>query len=103
MYEGGKFSKSNNVGVFGNDCRDTGIDSDVWRYYLLSNRPENFDTEFTWEGLATRNNKDLLNSLGNMANRVLKYTTAKLKGKVPHIDPSIHYTALETSLLDELS
>lgn len=39
MYEGGKFSKSNNMGVFGNDCQQTGIDSDVWRYYLLSSRP----------------------------------------------------------------
>ena len=43
MYEGGKFSKSNNIGVFGNDCQTTGIESDVWRYYLLSNRPETFD------------------------------------------------------------
>ena len=39
MYEGGKFSKSNNFGVFGNDCAKTGICSDSWRYCLLSNRP----------------------------------------------------------------
>ena len=101
MYEGGKFSKSNNIGVFGNDCQQTGIRSDVWRYYLLSNRPEHFDNEFTWEGLAMRNNKDLLNSLGNMVNRVLKYTASKFGGKVPPLDPS-YLTELETNLIKEL-
>lgn len=49
LYDGGKFSKSNNRGVFGKDCQKTGIPSDVWRYYLLINRPESFDTEFTWD------------------------------------------------------
>ncbi|CAI7870758.1 unnamed protein product, partial [Closterium sp. NIES-53] len=39
-YEGGKFSKSRGVGVFGNDAQDTGIPVEVWRYYLLTNRPE---------------------------------------------------------------
>lgn len=39
LYEGGKFSKSNNIGVFGNDCQNTNIPSDVWRYLLLTNRP----------------------------------------------------------------
>lgn len=39
LYEGGKFSKSNNIGVFGDDCAKTGIKSDVWRYYLLLSRP----------------------------------------------------------------
>jgi methionyl-tRNA synthetase len=43
-YEGGKFSKSNNFGVFGDQCKDTGIDSDCWRYYLLRIRPETFDS-----------------------------------------------------------
>lgn len=36
-----KFSKSNGVGVFGDNAMETGIPSEVWRYYLLSNRPEN--------------------------------------------------------------
>jgi len=37
-YERGKFSKSRNIGVFGNSAEKTGIPSDVWRYYLLSRR-----------------------------------------------------------------
>ena len=36
----GKFSKSRGIGVFGNDVKDTDIPSEVWRYYLLTNRPE---------------------------------------------------------------
>lgn len=35
-----KFSKSRSTGVFGDDAMGTGIPSEVWRYYLLVNRPE---------------------------------------------------------------
>jgi lysyl-tRNA synthetase class I len=36
----GKFSKSKGIGVFGNDAKDMNIPPEVWRYYLLMNRPE---------------------------------------------------------------
>ena len=39
-YEDGKFSKSRGVGVFGIDAKNTGIPSDVYRFYLLFIRPE---------------------------------------------------------------
>lgn len=35
-----KFSKTRKTGVFGDDAIKTGIPSEVWRYYLLVNRPE---------------------------------------------------------------
>ena len=47
-YEDGKFSKSKGVGVFGTDCRETGIPADVWRFYIYYNRPETSDYQFTW-------------------------------------------------------
>jgi tRNA synthetases class I (M) len=47
-YEGGKFSKSKNRGVFGPAAKETGIPSSVWRYYLLSTRPETADAMFSW-------------------------------------------------------
>lgn len=47
-YEGGKFSKSKNRGVFGPAAKDTGIPSSVWRYYLISTRPESADAMFSW-------------------------------------------------------
>ncbi|KAJ4388347.1 hypothetical protein N0V85_007652 [Neurospora sp. IMI 360204] len=82
-YEGGKFSKSKGVGVFGNNARDTGIDPDVWRYYLLSRRPESGDSEFKWEEFIDSNNNDLLKNLGNLCQRVVKFCQAKLDAKVP--------------------
>ncbi len=68
-YEGGKFSKSRGTGVFGNDAKDTGIPVEVWRYYLLSNRPEQQDTDFKWSDLAARNNSELMANVGNFVNR----------------------------------
>ncbi|KAI3909748.1 hypothetical protein MKW98_014165 [Papaver atlanticum] len=70
-YEAGKFSKSKGVGVFGNDAKDTKIPSEVRRYYLLTNRPEVSDTEFTWKDLQAKLNNELLANLGNFINRVL--------------------------------
>ena len=35
-----KFSKRLGSGIFGDDAIGTGIPSEVWRYYLLANRPE---------------------------------------------------------------
>ncbi|XP_059626217.1 probable methionine--tRNA ligase isoform X2 [Cornus florida] len=72
-YEAGKFSKSKGVGVFGNDAKDTNIPAEVWRYYLLINRPEVSDTLFTWVDLQAKLNTELLNNLGNFINRVLSF------------------------------
>ena len=54
QYEGLKFSKSRGTGVFGDGARDSGIPSEVWRYYLLHNRPESADTVFLWEDFANK-------------------------------------------------
>lgn len=62
-YESGKFSKSRGTGVFGDDAQNTNIPVEVWRYYLLSNRPEQQDSSFTWENLAEKNNNELLKNL----------------------------------------
>ncbi|XP_038983352.1 probable methionine--tRNA ligase isoform X1 [Phoenix dactylifera] len=72
-YESGKFSKSKGTGVFGNDAKDTKIPVEVWRYYLLTNRPEASDTLFMWADLQAKLNSELLNNLGNFINRVLSF------------------------------
>lgn len=82
-YEGGKFSKSRGVGVFGNDAKDTGLPVEVWRYYLLSNRPEQSDTDFKWSDLAAKNNNELLATLGNYINRPLMFCAKYFDKKVP--------------------
>ncbi|KLJ10502.1 methionyl-tRNA synthetase [Blastomyces silverae] len=71
-YENGKFSKSRGIGVFGNNAKETGVPADVWRYYLLKNRPETGDTQFEWRSFVDANNSELLAKLGNLVNRMVK-------------------------------
>uniref|UniRef100_A0A2A4K7Y8 Methionine--tRNA ligase, cytoplasmic n=1 Tax=Heliothis virescens TaxID=7102 RepID=A0A2A4K7Y8_HELVI len=85
-YEDGKFSKSRGVGVFGTDAQDTGIPSDVWRFYLASIRPETSDSSFSWTELGTRNNSELLNNLGNFCHRSLSFCANSYKGRVPDLE-----------------
>lgn len=82
-FEGGKFSKSRGVGVFGNDAQATEIPSEVWRYYLLSNRPESSDSMFTWDDFAAKNNNELLANLGNFVHRILSFLFTKFDATVP--------------------
>ena len=49
----------------------------VWRYFLLSNRPETADTDFKWADLAAKNNNELLANLGNFINRALSFLATK--------------------------
>lgn len=87
-YEDGKFSKRNGTGIFGDEVQETGIPSEVWRYYLLVNRPESSDTLFTWRDFSAKNNDELLANLGNLCNRALKYAYSQYGGQVPQFDES---------------
>ncbi|KAI4212541.1 MAG: hypothetical protein LQ351_004793 [Letrouitia transgressa] len=81
-YESGKFSKSRGVGVFGNNAKDTNVPPDVWRYYLLKNRPETGDTQFEWKYFIEQNNSELLAKLGNFVNRVVKLVNSKIYNSI---------------------
>lgn len=99
-YEGGKFSKSRGIGVFGDSAKNTGLDADIWRYYLLSRRPEGgSDTEFRWEELISVNNNDLLKNVGNLVNRVIKFCHAKMGGVVPRYTVSEEHQSNVNELL----
>jgi methionyl-tRNA synthetase len=72
-YEGGKFSKSKNRGVFGPAAKETGIPASVWRYYLLSTRPETADAMFSWADCVSlpvfcSSNRNLIDRLQISAN-----------------------------------
>ncbi|RCH95938.1 hypothetical protein CU097_007600 [Rhizopus azygosporus] len=99
-YEGGKFSKSRNVGVFGNNAKETGIPPSVWRYYLLSVRPESSDSMFTWSEFITKNNSELLNNFGNFVNRAIRFIFAKYDGVIPKTDFN---GQLETDLFKDVN
>ncbi|KAF8778171.1 Methionine--tRNA ligase like protein [Argiope bruennichi] len=84
-YEDVKFSKSRGVGVFGDDAKDTGLPSDVWRFYLLYLRPEAQDTYFSWNDLMLKINSELLNNLGNFVNRALSFISNNFDGCIPEM------------------
>ena len=79
---GGKFSTSNNRGVFMDQALDL-LPADYWRWYLMANAPEGSDAAFTWEGFQAAVNSDLANVLGNFVNRITKYTKSKFDGTIP--------------------
>jgi methionyl-tRNA synthetase len=81
-YEGGQFSKSKGIGVFGTDARDTGIPADVWRFYMFYNRPETSDYTFTWDDFQEKVNGELIGNLGNLVNRTLTFLTRYFDGNV---------------------
>ena len=84
QYEGGKFSKSRNIGVFGDRAKDIGVSPSVWRYYLLSTRPESSDSQFVWHDFVTRNNSELLKNLGNFVNRIMTFMK-KYEARLPPV------------------
>lgn len=85
-YESGKFSKSMGVGVFGDSVQESGVPSEVWRYYLLANRPEQSDSSFLWSDFQAKTNDELLKNLGNFVQRALKICKSNFGGRVPSIN-----------------
>ncbi len=81
-YEGGKFSKSEQRGIFAEDAVKE-FPADYWRYWLMSNVPESSDTSFSFDLFAAVVNKDLNGVLGNFVSRVLKMTSSKIGNEVP--------------------
>ncbi len=89
-YEAGKFSKSRNIGVFGNDAMDSGIPVDVWRYYLLVNRPERSDSTFTWDDFGERLNNELVANIGNFVNRLMSFLNRFNDSAIPDVNLTKH-------------
>jgi methionyl-tRNA synthetase len=81
-YYGGKFSTSQQRGVFMDAALDI-LPAEYWRYYLMANAPEGSDASFTWDHFVETVNKDLADVLGNFVNRILKFGRSRFDGKVP--------------------
>ncbi|KAF9319924.1 putative methionine--tRNA ligase, cytoplasmic protein rar1 [Podila horticola] len=103
QYETGKFSKSRGVGIFGNNVQETGVPPSVWRYYLLSNRPESNDSQYLWKDFIARNNNELLANAGNFVNRVIKFVNAKYDSKVPSLETAAAPTESDEKLIREVN
>ena len=102
-YEGGKFSKSKGVGVFGTDARETGIPADVWRFYVYYNRPEKSDSLFTWKDFQEKVNAELIGNLGNLVNRSLQFVSRFYGGHLPAGQPDEELWAVIRSAEAEIA
>jgi methionyl-tRNA synthetase len=86
-YEDGKFSKSRNIGVFGDDAIKLGLPADSFRYYLLVNRPEKSDTVFSWDDFQDKLNHELIGNIGNLVNRTIVFLNKYYGSDVPAYEP----------------
>ncbi|AVL95067.1 methionyl-tRNA synthetase [Moumouvirus australiensis] len=73
LYEGEKFSKSSNKGLFGDKVikisDQLDINEDYWRYYLIKIRPETGDSSFSLKDFVSCVKSDLVGNIGNLFNR----------------------------------
>ncbi len=82
--ENNKISTSKNWAVWLHEyLSDFEGKQDVLRYTLTSNMPETKDNNFTWKDFQTKNNSELVNTLGNFINRILVLTNKYYNGIVP--------------------
>lgn len=82
--ENDKISTSKNWAVWLHEYLEEFKDQqDVLRYMLTANMPETKDNNFTWKDFQTKNNSELVNTLGNFINRVLVLTNKYYEGVVP--------------------
>jgi methionyl-tRNA synthetase len=81
-FEGGKFSKSRNWGVWLPEFLAK-YDPDTLRYYLGINGPENSDGDFSWNEYSIKTNTELLGKFGNFINRVLNFIKNNFESAVP--------------------
>jgi len=84
-FEGQKFSKSKNVGIFSDQVIKSGVPLDYWRFYLNSILPETKDSDFSLQEFMDRINKELIGNFGNFFHRTLDFIWKKFDGKVPEI------------------
>ncbi len=82
-YEGGKFSKSQNRGVFCENLAKAGLEADYWRFYSVYLIPETKDTEFYWKEFQESINNKLIGNFANFVNRTLSFLDSKFAGKIP--------------------
>ena len=92
-YEKNKFSKSRNIGVFGSDVVKSDVPIDLWRFYLLFNRPEKSDSNFSWDTFLEDINSNFIDNIGNLLNRVLVFFQKHFDGKVEDVNFSNHQQA----------
>lgn len=102
-FEGGKFSTSEQRGVFLDQALDL-LPADYWRWWLAANAPEGNDTDFTFDRFGRDVNNDLADTFGNLVNRTLTFVASRFQGTVPEGGvPSEPESRLERELEQHLN
>ena len=110
LYEGQKFSKSGNIGIFGDQVMQISlqlkINEDYWRFYLTKVRPESADSNFSVKEFIMTIKTDLINNIGNFINRCVSLSKKFCKGKMVYKyeaakDYSVFRYRLYTELMEE--
>ena len=78
---GAQFSKTRGVGLYSEEALEL-LDSTYWRFFLFSNRPEQRDIDFSWEGLDKAINGILANNIANLIHRVASLAVRSYDGIV---------------------
>lgn len=109
LYEGGKFSKSKNTGLFCDDVmkisKKLNIPPDYWRAYLISIRPESGDSNFVLNGdtgFVGFVNNILIKNFGNLIFRILSIAyQIKLKHNIAELPNHITHRSEQMDKLDK--
>ena len=102
--EGKKLSTSRNYAVWAHEfLADLDGNADIIRYYLTATMPENKDTNFTFDGLKERINGELVDTLGNLINRVISLYHRYYNGIVPASDVDMTIINEVNKLMNEVS
>lgn len=80
--EGQKFSRSRRIGVWMDEALEL-AGPEYWRYALISLRPEQKDTNFTWDEFERKINTELNDVIGNFVHRTISFVRTHYKGKIP--------------------
>ncbi|MFB6105437.1 MAG: methionine--tRNA ligase [Halobacteriaceae archaeon] len=85
--EGDAFSTSRNRAVWADDYLDTGLHTDLLRYYLTTQGNFERDIDFSWDRFQERVNSDLVDTVGNFVYRALLFAYRTYDG-TPDADVS---------------
>ena len=102
-YEGDKISKSRNWGIFCEKVVQSGLDPDIWRYYLSYLIPETKDSEFKWDDFQTRINNELVAAIGNFVHRTLTFASNFLGGVVERKELGEEEMQVEAKVLAQVA
>jgi methionyl-tRNA synthetase len=74
------------------------IPIDLWRFYLLYNRPEKADANFSWDTFLEDINSNFIDNIGNLVNRVLVFFNKHFQGE--RIEAA--FSAAQRAFLDQV-